>query len=207
MKGNLFIISSPSGGGKGTLIQEVLKTVPNVAYSVSFTTREMREGEENGVDYFFVEEADFEAKIESGDFLEFARVHGNFYGTSKAELDREISKGYDVILEIDVQGAAIVKQKLPESVGVFILPPSFEVLKNRLEARNTETDEELLVRLNNARNEVMQVSKFDYVVINDDIENASRKLAGIFLAERLNRDRQSTVIRDILISFGIEPTD
>lgn len=202
MKGNLFIISSPSGGGKGTLIREVLKTVPRVGYSVSFTTREMRVGEEDGIDYFYIDESEFEEKIEAGNFLEYARVHGNFYGTSRSFVEDEISKGNDVILEIDVQGAEIVRQALSESVGVFILPPSFEVLQNRLEARNTETEAELSVRLTNARSEVMEAPKFEYIVINDDVEKASGELAQIFLAERLKCDRQRDAIRDILTSFG-----
>ncbi len=204
MKGNLFIISSPSGGGKGTLIREVIKTVPNVGYSVSFTSREMRGGEENGKDYFFVEESEFERKIESGDFLEFARVHGNYYGTSKAQVEKEFVKGNDVILEIDVQGAEIVRRNVLNAVGIFILPPSFVVLKNRLAARNTETNETLRVRLDNARDEVKEVDHFEYAVINEDVERSSLELAAIFLAERQKRVRQTERIRDILNTFGAE---
>ena len=143
MQGNLIIISSPSGGGKGTLIKAVLKTVPNIGYSVSFTTRQMRVGEAHGRDYFFVSRAEFEKLIEDGALLEFAEVHENFYGTSLNQVKTEIEAGRDIILEIDVQGAANVRGKIPEALSVFILPPSFEILAARLEARATEKKEDL----------------------------------------------------------------
>ncbi len=138
MKGNLIIISSPSGGGKGTLIKEVLKTLPDIGYSISYTTRQMRGGEETSRDYFFVSEEKFKDLIEQGEFLEYATVHGNFYGTSIKQVQGEIDLGKDVILEIDVQGAKSVLEKIPEAVSIFILPPSFDVLKMRLTARATE---------------------------------------------------------------------
>jgi guanylate kinase len=138
MQGNLIIISSPSGGGKGTLIKEVLKILPNIGYSVSFTTRKMRDGEENGKDYFFVSEEQFEDLKEKGEFLEFAKVHGNFYGTSVNFVKTEIAAGRDVVLEIDVQGAESIRKIFPQAVSIFILPPSYEVLQKRLTARATE---------------------------------------------------------------------
>ncbi len=202
MKGNLFIISSPSGGGKGTLIKELLKTVSGISYSVSYTTREMRDGEENGKDYFFVSKEEFKNLIDEDRFLEYAVVHGNFYGTSKSQIEKELADGKDIILEIDVQGAEIVRKKLSDSVGIFILPPSFEVLKKRLKERSTESEEALKIRLNNAKEEVKEYKCFDYVVVNDEVEMASSKLKMIFLSERLKTDRQTDSIRDILISFG-----
>ena len=167
MKGNLIIISSPSGGGKGTLIKEVLKTVPNIGYSVSFTTRQMRDDEEDGRDYFFVSREVFEDLIEAGELLEYATVHGNFYGTSLKRVKAETDLGHDIILEIDVQGAASVRAKVPEAVSIFILPPSYQVLERRLTARATEKQEDLRLRLRNSLSEVRHFTEFEYVVIND----------------------------------------
>ncbi len=201
MTGNLIIISSPSGGGKGTLIKEVLKNVPHIGYSVSFTTREMRGGEINGRDYFFVSRAEFETLIEEGALLEFAEVHGNFYGTSLKQIKAEIEAGHDVILEIDVQGAAHVREKIPEAVSIFILPPSFAVLAARLTARATEKAADLDLRLKNSFGEVKRFSEFEFVVVNDDVARATGDLQTIILADRLRRVRQSKVIKGILSSF------
>ena len=201
MQGNLIIISSPSGGGKGTLIKEVLKVVPDIGYSVSFTTREMRAGEAHGRDYFFVSRSEFESLIETGALLEYAEVHGNFYGTALSQIKTEIGAGHDIILEIDVQGAANVRAKIPEALYVFILPPSFEVLKNRLTARATEKPEDLTLRLKNSFGEVSHYSEFEYVVINDDAARAAADLQMVILADRLRRVRQDAAIKGILSSF------
>ena len=201
MKGNLIIISSPSGGGKGTLIKEILRSVPQIGYSVSYTTRVMRVGEEHGRDYFFVSKDEFAALIEADEFIEYAEVHGNLYGTSASEVRRQIERGNDVILEIDVQGAESIRRKMPAAVGIFILPPSFEVLRARLVSRATEKQEDLAVRLRNSISEVRQYEHFDYVVINDEVERAVADLRNIILAERTKPDRQSGVIQAILDSF------
>ena len=201
MKGNLIIISSPSGGGKGTLIKRILQILPNIGYSVSFTTREMRVGETDGVDYFFVSRAEFEKLIENGALLEYAEVHDNFYGTSIEQVKAQIEAGHDVILEIDVQGADSVLAKIPEAVSIFILPPSYEVLAARLTARATEKVEHLALRLGNSFGEVSRYTEFTYVVVNDEVEKATADLQTIILAERLRRDRQTTVIKAILDSF------
>ncbi|HQU81722.1 MAG TPA: guanylate kinase [Pyrinomonadaceae bacterium] len=201
MKGNLIIISSPSGGGKGTLIREILKEMPNIGYSVSMTTRQMREGEIDGKDYYFVTKDEFLDAIGREEFLEFAEVHGNFYGTSIKQVENQILSGNDVILEIDVQGAAIIRKKLPSSVAIFILPPSFQVLKERLTARATETEETLSLRLHNSYAEVNQFEHFDYVVVNNEIAPAINDLKTIIFAERLKRDRQTDAIQGILDSF------
>jgi guanylate kinase len=201
MTGNLFIISSPSGGGKGTLIREVLRIVPNIGYSISFTTRKIRVGEEHGKHYFFVGREEFENLIERGEFLEYAEVHGNFYGTSKSQVEKMTREGVDVILEIDVQGADSIRAKMPKAVSIFILPPSFEVLKARLTARQTESDEELAIRLRNSRGEVEDYKDFDYVIINDEVEKATNDLKTAILAERLRKDRQIEKIETILETF------
>ena len=201
MKGNLVIISSPSGGGKGTLIREVLETVPNLGYSVSLTTRAPRFGEENGRHYHFVSKTEFESEIAEGGFLEYAEVHGNFYGTSMRQIDRITGEGRDAILEIDVQGAASVLEKVPEAVSVFILPPSFETLRARLIARATEGQNDLDLRLRNSYGEVMQYTRFKYVIVNDEVALAARKLASVIIAERQLRDRQIEGLRGILDSF------
>jgi guanylate kinase len=207
MKGNLIIISSPSGGGKGTLIKEILKSVSRIGYSVSFTTRAAREGEENGRHYFFVGAERFRELITQGEFLEYAEVHGNFYGTSIKQVQGEIELGRDIILEIDVQGAESVKKKIPEAVGIFILPPSFEVLKTRLTTRATETKENLELRLENSFDEVQRFSEFEYIVINDSVERASADLRAIILAERLKRVRQMESIQVILDSFEVSTSE
>ena len=201
MRGILFIITSPSGGGKGTLIREVLRTVPDIGYSISFTTRQFRVGEEHGKHYFFVAKTEFENLIERGEFLEFASVHGNFYGTSKTQVEREILLGRDIILEIDVQGAELVKKQMPQAVSVFILPPSFEVLKERLTLRQTESDETLTLRLKNAAMEVARFKEFDYVIVNDKVDKATLDLQSVIYAERLKIERQSRTVTEILDSF------
>ncbi len=201
MKGKFFIITSPSGGGKGTLIKRVLPNIANLGYSVSYTTREIREGEINGVHYFFVSSEEFNDLIDKDEFLEYAEVHGNFYGTSKTQVENKTDEGKDIILEIDVQGAENVLKLMPQAIGVFILPPSFEILKKRLTERNTESIEDLTIRLNNAKTEVKEVFKFDYVVVNGEIEKAAEDLKAIILAERLKLDRQTLLIQDILSSF------
>lgn len=203
MKGNLIIISSPSGGGKGTLIKEILKTTPDIGYSVSYTTRTAREGEENGREYLFVSYQEFSDLIKKDEFLEYAEVHGNFYGTSKTRVDFEIENGRDVILEIDVQGADNIIKSFPEAVSIFILPPSFEVLKARLTARATETSETLSLRLKNSFGEVQKFRAFEYIVINDEKEKATNDLRNVILAERLKRVRQTGAIQGILDSFDI----
>jgi len=203
MKGRLIIISSPSGGGKGTLIKEILESVPDLGYSVSFTTRAPRFGEEEGRHYHFVSKAEFEEEINAGGFLEYAEVHGNYYGTSLSQAERMTAEGKDVVLEIDVQGADWVRKRVPDVLSIFILPPSFEVLKARLVSRGTEDPADLELRLKNARSEVMEYTKFEYVLINDEIFTAARRLGAIILAERQRRDRQTEAIYDILNSFDV----
>jgi len=199
--GTLFVVSSPSGGGKGTLIQRVLQAIPDISYSVSYTTRAPRPGEINGCEYCFVTRREFEEMIAAGDFLESAVVHGNLYGTSRGQVLRDTSAGRDIILEVDVQGAASVRELMLDSVSVFILPPSFEVLRQRLLARGTDSPEELQVRLRNAPTELKAYSDFDYVIINDEVERAASQLAAIVWAERARRERQEPVVQQVVRSF------
>ncbi len=201
MKGNLIIITSPSGGGKGTLIAELMKRGVGIGYSISYTTRAKRPNEVEGKDYSFIDRDEFERMIEADEFLEYATVHGSYYGTSRTRVESLIAEGVDVILEIDVQGAADVMKKLPEAVSIFILPPSFQELEQRLRSRNTEEPEQLQVRLRNSFDEVRRYDEFEYVVINDNIADAVRRLESVILGERQRRTRQIGQIRDILDSF------
>ena len=200
-RGTLFVVSSPSGGGKGTIIRHVLALVPDLSYSVSFTTRTPRLGEVNGREYFFVSRDVFAEMVAAGEFLESACVHGNFYGTARRQVTEETTAGIDIVLEVDVQGAASVRQLSLDSVSIFILPPSYEVLRKRLIARGTDTPEELEVRLRNAPEELRQYSKFDYVIINDEVERAAAQLASIIHAERARCARQEKLVREVIEKF------
>ena len=201
-RGTLFVVSSPSGGGKGTIIEHVLEKVENLSYSVSYTTRAPRSKEVAGREYFFVSRDTFEEMIAAGEFLEWACVHGNFYGTAKNQILEQTAVGADIILELDVQGAAKVRQLLMDSVSVFILPPSYEVLKQRLIARGTDSAEELAIRLRRAPEELREYSNFDYVIINDEVEKAARQLASIIYAERARCMRQEGLVREVISEFN-----
>jgi len=198
----LIVVSSPSGGGKGTLIDRVLQTVPGVSYSVSYTTRAPRAGEQDGREYFFVSRNAFEEMIGRGDFLEWANVYGHLYGTSRSQVVREREAGRDIILEIDVQGAETIRGLAPDAVTVFILPPSFELLKNRLVARGTDSPTDLERRLCGAPAEVEQYKHFQYVILNDDINRASAQLASVIYAERARRERQESQSHGALEDFA-----
>jgi len=200
-RGTLFVVSSPSGGGKGTIIRHVLEVVPNLGYSVSYTTRVPRPGEANGREYYFINREVFQEMVAAGEFLESACVHGNYYGTAKNQVFAETGAGADIILEVDVQGAASVRQLLMDSVSIFILPPSLEVLRQRLLARGTDTPEELEVRLRNAPQELKQYSAFDYVIINDEIDRVASQLAAIIHAERARCMRQESLVLEVIKEF------
>ena len=201
-RGTLFVISSPSGGGKGTLIRRLLEAVPGVSYSVSWTTRAPRPGELDGVNYHFVTGEEFERMREEGGFLEWAVVHGHLYGTTRPAVEQGLAAGRDLVLEIDVQGARAVRGSMESVVSVFILPPSFEVLRERLTRRMTERPEELELRLRNARGEVEQYRHFDYLILNDEVGSAAEQLASVVRAERARRGRQEWVARRVLATFG-----
>lgn len=200
-RGILFVVSSPSGGGKGTLIQRVLNKVPNLSYSVSFTTRAPRNGEENGREYYFVAPEKFQHMVTADEFLEWAHVHGKRYGTHRGQVARELSAGRDIILEVDVQGAASIRALMADSVSIFILPPSFEILRQRLQARGTDSPEELDLRLRNAPTELQDYSAFQYVIINDDVDRAAAEMTAIVQAERARLSRQGTRVKQVVEAF------
>ena len=178
-RGNLFIVSGPSGAGKGTLVKEMLGRVPDVWVSISVTTRRPRPGEEDGREYFFLTDEEFDALLASGGLLEWAEVHGNRYGTPRAEVERRVAQGKQVILEIDPQGAMQVKDLEPDSVLVFVTAPSMEELRRRLEARGSESEEQVRLRLTNAELELLFAEEYGHVVINDDVARAADELAAI----------------------------
>ncbi|MFT5701205.1 MAG: guanylate kinase [Desulforhopalus sp.] len=184
-QGRLFVISAPSGAGKTTLLKGVMSSLGKLKFSVSHTTREPREGEVDGIDYHFVSHDTFQQMITAGMFLEYADVHGNLYGTSHASIVDQLQDGFDVVLDIDVQGAAIVRDNREvDAAFVFITPPSFAELERRLRGRATENEEKIQIRLLNAKTELASVNKYDYVVVNHDIVEATRMLESIILAER-----------------------
>jgi len=202
IRGMLIVVSSPSGGGKGTLIQRVLNSLSNLAYSISYTTRASRPGETNGREYFFVSTVEFEGMIQRGEFLEWANVYGHLYGTSRAQVERERTSGRDIILEIDVQGAANIRATTEDPVTIFILPPSFEVLQERLIARGSDSPADLERRLRGAPAEVEQFKDFQYVILNDEVECAANKLAAVITAERVRRERQEPNLKTVLEHFA-----
>jgi guanylate kinase len=177
--GHLFIISGPSGAGKGTLVKEVIRRVPGVWVSVSVTTRSPRPGERDGVHYYFVSDEEFDRLVAQDGLLEWAEVHGNRYGTPRSMVEEKLSEGTQVILEIDPQGAFQVREQVERSVMVFITTPSSDELIRRLVARGSETEEQVAQRLKTAEGELALVGKYDHVVINDDVARASEELAGI----------------------------
>ena len=183
------ILSAPSGGGKTTIARMLLARRPDLGYSVSCTTRAPRAGEVQGRDYYFISRAEFIAKREQGAFAESAEVHGNLYGTLRAEVERVMSDGKHVVMDIDVQGAVQFIRAFPLSVTIFILPPSAEVLLERLRGRNTETSAQLAARLQSALQELQQVDEYEYVVINDDLERAVASVESIIDAEVVSRER------------------
>ena len=190
MPGTLIIITAPSGAGKTTLVSGLLERDARVRLSVSYTTRAPREGEVDGRHYHFVDIDTFRNMRDRGEFLEWAEVHGNYYGTSKAWIREQIASGADLLLEIDWQGAQQVRKAFPEAVGVFVLPPSFEVLEQRLRGRGTDSDDVISRRLLGARGEMRHVGEFDYVILNDVLEDAVGDLVAIVRASRLRYSRQ-----------------
>lgn len=189
-QGAIFIVSAPSGVGKTTLIHEVLARDPRLRFSVSCTTRPPRPGERDGVDYRFLDRASFVDGIRGGRFLEWAEVHGNLYGTDGAQVAAYLGEGYDVLLDIDVQGARQVKGKIPGAAAVFILPPSLAVLRERLAGRGTESEADMTRRLRAADEEIQNAPWYDFLVVNDRLEEAVADLAAIFRAARSWRDRR-----------------
>jgi len=198
---SVFIISAPSGSGKSTLVHHLLQTVSNLTFSISYTTRPPRPTETNGVDYVFITREDFENRLARGEFLEYAEVFGNYYGTNRESFERAIHEGHDLVLDIDVQGARQLKVAIPEAISVFVLPPSRDVLEQRLRARSQDSEEVIQRRLQGAAAEVRNYTQYDYVLINREIEEAAARLASIVKAERLRKARMEEEVRPILDSF------
>jgi guanylate kinase len=183
-RGTLFIVSAPSGTGKTTLVERLVQIVPNLRMSRSYTSRPARAGERDGVDYNFISRQQFEAMIGAGDFLEWADIYGNLYGTCASETEAALARGEDVVLVIDVQGARQVRNRVTSTVGIFILPPSAAILEQRLRGRSKDSEDQILRRLAVARSEVGEYEQYDYVVINDELAAAVERLRAAVLAER-----------------------
>jgi len=201
MAGNLFVVVAPSGAGKTSLVNELLRREPRIRLSISYTTRPPREGEAHGREYHFVDRNTFERMIASGDFLEHANVYGNYYGTSKRWIEAELAGDNDVLLEIDWQGARQVRKLFPEMVGIFILPPSISELRRRLEARGKDAPETIATRMASARNEVSHVLEFEYIIVNEEFDSAVSDLQAIVRASRVARARQSPRLASLLAEF------
>jgi guanylate kinase len=199
--GSLFIVTAPSGAGKTSLVRSLLEMDPAVSLSVSYTTRAMRPGEEDGSDYHFVSEERFLHMLEEGDFLESAEVHGARYGTSQTLVESLLAEGRDLVLEIDWQGAAQVRSLYPNAIGIFVLPPSLEELARRLHNRAQDSAEVIARRLAAAREEISHVGEFDYVIINDRFETAIHDLLAIIRAQRLRGEKQLRQYQELLQNF------
>ena len=190
MSGTLFIVTAPSGAGKTTLVQALVKEDTNVRLSVSYTTRKPRPGEKDGREYHFIDQSTFFTQRDRGEYLEWAEVHGNFYATSQKWLQEQMAAGHDMLLEIDWQGARQVRGSLPDAISIFILPPSLEELENRLKGRGTDSPEVISNRLQAARGEMRHIAEFDYVILNRDLSVALNDLMAVVHAERLRYHRQ-----------------
>ena len=190
MSGNLFIVSAPSGAGKTSLVSALLAGNADIDLSVSYTSRPPRPGEEDGKDYHFVSRETFLDMAKHGDFLESAEVYGNLYGTSQSWLEKKIASGRDILLEIDWQGAAQVRSKFPNAISIFILPPALQALEDRLKGRKQDSAEVIARRIASAREDVAHVVEFDYVIINDKLDDALQQLRAVVTAAGLRRDRQ-----------------
>lgn len=201
--GTLFLISAPSGAGKSSLVNALLQKMPDISLSISTTTRNPRKGEVNGREYHFVSVGEFLRMRENDEFLESAEVHGNYYGTSKKWIEEKMSEGTDVILEIDWQGARQVRNIFPESVGIFILPPSIEALEDRLHKRGQDSEQTITRRLLGAGAEMVHAREFQFVIINEVFENSLSEFCAIVTASRLRFNKQAARRRDVFIQLGI----
>lgn len=198
---NVFIISAPSGSGKSTLVSHLLRRVPGLRFSVSYTTRPPRANEQDGVDYHFISRDEFKQRLARNEFLEWAEVFGNFYGTHASELEWAQAAGQDLVLDIDVKGARQLKEKIPEAVSIFILPPSREVLEQRLRARSQDSAPVIERRLREAAEEIRNYPQYDYVLVNRDVEATTGQLASIVTSHRSRREQMEKEIRPILKTF------
>ncbi len=196
-KGLLLVVSGPSGAGKGTICKELLRRNKDIELSISATTRKPRKTEKHGINYLFIMEKKFKQMIRNNDFLEYAKVYGNYYGTPKKFVLDKLDRGNDVLLEIDIQGALSVKEKYPDGVFIFILPPSMKELKNRIIGRGTETKKSITKRFNSAYKEIKYVFKYDYGVVNSEIDSAVSNIESIITAEKCKVNRQKNIVKII----------
>ena len=199
--GNVFVLSAPSGTGKSTLAKQLVQQVADLNFSVSFTTRQARPGEVDGRDYFFVDDATFDAMAALDGFVEWVRVYQKRYGTGKAWIQEKLASGMDILLDIESQGARQVHKAIPDAVMVFLLPPSSAELSARLRGRGDESEEQMRIRLDYARHELAQYEGYDYLVVNDTLDKAYRRLESIIIATRCRRERMENTAQRILDSF------
>lgn len=202
--GSVMIVAAPSGAGKSSLVNALLAQEADIVLSVSFTTRAPRPGEQHGREYFFISETEFLERQAKAEFLESAKVHGNFYGTSKRLIEEHTLAGRDVLLEIDWQGAQQVRRQFPDAVGIFILPPSIGALEQRLKQRAQDSDEVIARRVQNAAGEIAHATEFDYVIINENFDIALSQLVGIARASRCRFRQQAARFGDLFAGFGIQ---
>ncbi|HLP30582.1 MAG TPA: guanylate kinase [Geothrix sp.] len=199
--GNVFVVSAPSGAGKSTLAQRLVRSVPDLSFSTSFTTRPPRPGEVDGRDYFFVDDARFDAMVAEGGLVEWVQVYGHRYGTGREWLTGVLASGRDVLLDIETTGALNLRQAIPDARMIFILPPSAAALEERLRGRGKDSDEQIRIRMQYARHELELYHAYDYLILNDDLELAYKQLEGVVQATRASRARMEPVARKILEGF------
>lgn len=196
-EGLLIVVSGPSGVGKGTVCAKLLAAEPNLKLSISDTTREPREGEKNGINYSFITKEQFLTNIDNNGYLEWAEVYGNFYGTPKAAVEKNISNGVDTLLEIDTQGASLIKEEFPDGIFIFIAPPDYQTLESRLRGRATDSEETIVKRLKLFHEEIGRIPMYDYVIVNDDLDSAVKKVRAVLLAEH-QRFEHSSVYANLI---------
>lgn len=203
-RGLLLVVSAPSGTGKTTVVDRLLERYPQLWRSRSYTSRPPRPGETDGVDYNFISRTEFEAMVSRNEFLEWADIFDNLYGTGRRDTERTLALGVDLVLVIDVQGARQVRQRMPDAIGVFVLPPSFGALAERLRRRNQDSNEAIERRLATARAEVSSIDEYDYVVVNDDLDRCVGEIDAIMVAERARRSRRRRLVEPIIQTFKVE---
>ncbi|KTC98905.1 guanylate kinase [Legionella erythra] len=196
--GNIFIVAAPSGGGKTSLVKHLTGTLDDIEVSISHTTRAKRPGEKEGADYFFVDEKRFLEMVNDNDFVEHAQVFNHYYGTSVAQINARLSAGIDVVLDIDWQGAQQIRRIFPQAISIFVVPPSLDVLKQRLQERKQDKEDVIADRMHRAQDELSHFSEFDYLIVNDDFEQAASDLTAIVKANRLTLQRQSAKVGKLL---------